>query len=217
VPLPPPTAIISYAHDGEAFNSRVIDLAGQLRSGGVDVELDAYNPHPTQGWAKWMERQLSSMDYIIIALTPRWITSFDQSDDRATGARYEGAIISSMLLRNGVSYERIAVTYFDPALVERIPPILHSCARYDLSSSAVVNQLYEFLTAQAKIEKPPHLATSLKLLATTRIRRNGFGLLVTFADFYSRLYERTDGCFTRSAQILKKRKVTKVKEPSGLI
>jgi hypothetical protein len=153
--MKPPTAIISYAHGAEIFNQSIVELARQLRTKGVDVELDTYNSHPTQGWAKWMEQQLALSDFIIIVLSQPWIASFNQVDDRPTGARYEGALISAILLGNGVRYDRIALVYYERAITELIPFILSGCSRYNLTTPGEFDNLYAFLTGQKKLEEPP--------------------------------------------------------------
>lgn len=54
----PTKVFLSYSHDNEQHSQRVLTLANQLRSHGVDAELDQYVTRPLQGWPRWCEDQL---------------------------------------------------------------------------------------------------------------------------------------------------------------
>src|SRR5450631_4157724 len=98
------TAFISYAHDTEAHKARVRTFADQLRHDGVDAMIDQYEPHPPEGWPKWMEKQMAR-NYLLIVLSPRFVDGFEQAETSLGGARYESAILSARLMREGVNYE----------------------------------------------------------------------------------------------------------------
>jgi len=163
-----PTAFVSYAHENETHRAKAIGLANRLRKEGVDASIDAYDNHPPEGWPKWMEKQ-SKSDYIIVILSERYIKGFNQEDDSASGARFEGAILSSKLLQSGVSFRNIALVCFDECSNVQIPDVLVGCTRYFVDRQGEYEKLYTFVTGQPLIEKPtlgkivifpPHLLPS---------------------------------------------------------
>jgi hypothetical protein len=41
---------ISYSHDSDEHRDQILDLSKRLRDGGIDCEIDQYDPSPEQGW-----------------------------------------------------------------------------------------------------------------------------------------------------------------------
>ncbi len=106
-----PTAFISYAHDTEPHKVRVRTLADRLGHEGVDAMIDQYEPHPSEGWPKWMEKQMAR-NYLLIVLSPRFVEGFEQAETSMGGARYKSVILSARLLRQGVNYSHTALAVF---------------------------------------------------------------------------------------------------------
>lgn len=149
-----PTAFITYSHDNDGHCAKAISLANRLREDGVDVSIDAYEPHPSEGWPKWMERQFQQ-EYLIIVLSPRYINDFNQDRPSHSGARYEGAIVSALLLRRGVAFDKIAIVCFENWPDLDVPLVLSGCTRYCTDQPADYKKLFAFLTGQTLIVKPP--------------------------------------------------------------
>ena len=78
---------------------------------GVDAMIDQYEPHPSEGWPKWMEKQMAR-NYLLIVLSPRFVEGFEQAETSMGGARYESVILSARLLRQGVNYSHTALAVF---------------------------------------------------------------------------------------------------------
>jgi hypothetical protein len=151
----PRTAFITYAHDSLTHEERVLALANNLRAAGVDVQIDQYEPHPNEGWAKWMEGKFTKSDAILIAPSEKYLERYAQETGAGTGARFEGAILTSMLLKNGVSFEKFAVVLFDPDGARFIPDLMHACPRYNVSRPNEYDRLYGWLTNQNRVVPPP--------------------------------------------------------------
>jgi hypothetical protein len=90
---------ITYAHENLAHERRVLKFANELRAGGVDAEIDQYEPHPAEGWTKWMEHQFSTSDAILVVPSQMYLTRYRQDSGIGTGARFEAAILSNILAR----------------------------------------------------------------------------------------------------------------------
>lgn len=83
------------------------------------------------------------------------MSAFNQDTDGASGARFEGALISAALMSNGVNYAKKAVVCFDEYSNVEVPLILRSCPRYYLDRDGEYDKLYAFLTSQVIVERPP--------------------------------------------------------------
>ncbi|MCA9710484.1 MAG: toll/interleukin-1 receptor domain-containing protein, partial [Myxococcales bacterium] len=44
------TVFISYSHESDEHQRRVLGLANQLRKDGLDARLDQYESNPPEGW-----------------------------------------------------------------------------------------------------------------------------------------------------------------------
>jgi SEFIR domain len=146
---------ITYAHETVLLNDRVLELADRLRVDGVDASIDKYEHHPAQGWPKWMEQQLREAEAIVMVPSERYLNSYNQDAGVGSGSRFEGAIISSMLVKSGVSFARMAVVAFDEGQTRFIPDAFHGCPRYDLSTAEGYELLYRWLTDQPLVTAPP--------------------------------------------------------------
>ncbi|MBV1795823.1 SEFIR domain-containing protein [Siccirubricoccus sp. G192] len=148
-----PTVFISYSHESEEHRTKALTLSNRLRNEGVDASIDAYVQHPEEGWPKWMERQFRST-FLVVILSPRYVRDFNQESVSSSGARYEGGMLSSLLLDNGLSFRRMAIVCFDAWPNLEIPPILSGCTRYCIDRPGEYEKLYAFLTGQSLVEKP---------------------------------------------------------------
>lgn len=189
-----PTAFISYAHENDSHRTKAIGLANRLRIEGVDASIDAYDIHPSEGWPKWMEKQFKS-DYIIVILSERYIREFNQEVDNASGARFEGAILSSILLRNGLSFKNIALVCFSECADIKVPNVLFGCTRYYIDKQGEYEKLYAFLTSQALLEKPELgrvIVFPRNLPPSFKIEDQTFEF---YANLYGPIWKTTEGYF----------------------
>lgn len=145
---------ITYAQENEQFKTGVLSLADRLRGEGVDVRIDQYDSHPPQGWTRWMEDQFSHAERIIVVPSPKYLDRYSQTDGKGSGARFEAAILRTLLLKNGVSFEKIAVATLSRGDQDYIPDLLHGCSRYGLADDSGYENLYRWLTQQPAITAP---------------------------------------------------------------
>jgi hypothetical protein len=145
---------ITYAHDNLAHERKVLELANKLRVNGVDAQIDQYEPHPPQGWPKWMEDQFLKADAILVIPSEKYLERYSQMAGVGSGARFESAILTSVLLKNGVSFEKVAIVLLNTGDASFIPDLLHGCTRYDVSRPDQYDPLYRWLTDQRGIVRP---------------------------------------------------------------
>mgnify|MGYP003667574620 CR=1 FL=1 len=92
----PPRAFISYSWSSPDHEARVLDLATDLRSAGVDATLDKWDLREGQESAAFMEQMVTDKDIqkVIIVSDQAYA---EKSDSRSGGAGTEAQIISPKL------------------------------------------------------------------------------------------------------------------------
>ena len=73
----PPRVFLSYSHDGEEHEQRVLGLATRLRDEGIDAWIDRYSAGPEEGWPRWVADQLKRADFVISVCTMSYRRSFE--------------------------------------------------------------------------------------------------------------------------------------------
>lgn len=64
-----PKVFISYSHDSRAHADCVLAFADRLRRDGLDAILDQYVVAPSEGWPRWMDREIRDADYVLMLCT----------------------------------------------------------------------------------------------------------------------------------------------------
>jgi hypothetical protein len=64
-----PRVFISYSHDSPQHDRQVLGLVDRLRVEGIDCMIDQYEPAPSSGWPRWMERQIREADFVLMVCT----------------------------------------------------------------------------------------------------------------------------------------------------
>jgi hypothetical protein len=145
---------ITYAQENPHFKDQVLKFADKLRISGVDSRIDQYESHPAEGWPRWMENQFVEADRIIVVPSKTYLERYEQSTGIGSGARFEAAILRSQLMKNGVSFEKLAIAMFAKDDSIYIPDLLHGCSRYLVSNDIGFENLYRWLTNQPEITAP---------------------------------------------------------------
>ncbi len=151
-----PTAFLSYSHDSNEHADNVLALADRLRSEGIDVRLDQYEPAPTEGWPRWMDRQINECDYVLCVCTATFYRRVmgQEESGKGLGVRWEGNLIYQHLYDAGAITEKfipILYTYSSPA---QIPPPLKGYTHYYADREDEYEKLYWRLRGLERKEKP---------------------------------------------------------------
>jgi len=148
---------ISYTHDSAEHRARVLDLAQQLRADGVDCWLDAFVlGHPEEGWPLWMDRQIESSDFVLLACTETYHRRFsgDERSGEGLGGTWESNLTRDHLYAGQGSNRKFVPILFAGGLVEHVPMVLRGrCTRYTIP--AEYESLLRYLTAQPSVVPEP--------------------------------------------------------------
>jgi hypothetical protein len=147
---------ISYSQDSLAHSTRVLDLANQLRSHGIDVEIDQYIDDPSQGWPTWMLDMVTTSRYVLLVPSEGYAAKLNRRDHSTLGrgARWEGAIITQILYENQGLESKIIPILMGENQEEYIPIFLRGRTFYIISREDDYLKLYRRLTNQRGIIKP---------------------------------------------------------------
>lgn len=87
-----PKVFISYSHDSIEHKRRVRNLSDRLRREGIDSNIDQYEQSPSEGWPRWMERQIEEADFVLVVCTETYERRFRGVEEpgRGLGGSWEG-------------------------------------------------------------------------------------------------------------------------------
>ncbi|MCA9706719.1 MAG: TIR domain-containing protein [Myxococcales bacterium] len=151
-----PTSIfISYSHDSDTPEQQVLALANKLRHQGIDVRLDQYETHPSEGWPRWTERQLDECDFVLLICTPTYRRRYERQDAPGAGdlVEWEALIIERLLVEAGARNDKLLPVLLPEGTEQDIPQQLRSFTHYRLPEA--YEALYRRLTDQPKTPAPP--------------------------------------------------------------
>jgi hypothetical protein len=156
-PERPPKVFISYSQDSPDHMARVLKLADQLRTDGVDADIDQYESAPPQGWPTWMERQISDSDFILIVCTEVYKRRADGKEEygKGRGVIWESILTTQYLYNAATNNTRFIPVLLEKSHVEFIPLHLQPASYYCIAAEEGYVDLYRRLTNQPKIVKPP--------------------------------------------------------------
>lgn len=119
----PARVFLSYSHDSENHRRNIADLAQELRSKGLDAQIDQYaESKPPLSWPHWMSEQLREADFVLLVFTETYARRFEGRERPGVGlgARWEGAIVTSDLYHeesDTVKYIPVVVAADDSRLI----------------------------------------------------------------------------------------------------
>lgn len=153
----PPKVFISYSHDSQAHKDRILALADRLREGGIEADLDQYNPAPPEGWPCWMLNRVEEANFVLIACTERYDLRRRGKEEpgKGKGATWEGGVIFQELYNAQGYNSKFIPIIFTVEDSSFIPSPLQSTTRYELHNDDGYNLLYRRLTSQPETLKPP--------------------------------------------------------------
>jgi len=153
-PHEPVHAVISYAHGPD--DERVIEFADQLNNDGIDCDVDAYVSEPAEGWARWMNAQMTDR-VVLVACSSDYYRRFrlEEKPGVGLGATFESGLLIQRVLESQGANRSVIPVLLRPEDAAFIPEFLRDVTRYDLSREGDYEKLHRRLTQRPTRQKPP--------------------------------------------------------------
>lgn len=157
-----PRVFISYSQDSPEHAERVLELANELRADGIDGWIDRFEPHPAQGWHRWMQEEITRASFVVLICTRVYRQKFEGRSDPegavwpgASGREvsWEGQILSQEVYDARGVNPRIVPVLFDGEPDAAVPLIMRAYTVYRLPDG--YEMLYRRLTRQPEVVAGP--------------------------------------------------------------
>lgn len=151
-----PTVFISYSHDSTEHMDRVLALSDRLRDEGIDCILDQYETSPSQGWTRWMDRNIRDADFVLMVCTETYYrrVMLDEKPGTGLGVKWEGKLINQHIYQADSLNTKFIPVLFDFGKVKHIPTPLQDATYYPVDTKQGYEDLYRRLTNQPPVKKP---------------------------------------------------------------
>lgn len=148
-----PKVFISYSHQDEQYEAKVLQFTNRLRRDGIDADIDLYNEAPSEGWPRWMENQIHNSDFVIVINSKSYFEKFYTHDGK--GINWEANILYQVLYDNTTLNANIIPVFFNQDEVQYILTPLKPYTYYDIGTDSGYEKLYWRLRGVNRVSKPP--------------------------------------------------------------
>lgn len=149
-----PIVFISYSHDDEEHQDKVLEFSNKLRGEGIDCVLDQYEESPPEGWPKWMDRGIRKSEFVLLICTETFYNRLAGEDSNGKGVQWESTIIYQHLYKNIENNTKFIPVVFKDKNIEFIPEPIQGVTYYDVSNKEGYDKLYWRLRGVKTTEKP---------------------------------------------------------------
>lgn len=148
-----PRVFISYAHDGEALQGKVLELSETLRAWGVHTTVDLYVEEPPGGWRRWMNTEIGSADFVLVVCTALYRKRVEEAERSkgGLGSKWEGSIIFQGVYESGGFDQKVIPILFSKAHSKFIPVDIRHKNYYCIDSKEGFERFYRRITSQPEI------------------------------------------------------------------
>jgi hypothetical protein len=156
---------ISYAHESDQLSDNVLDFSNFLRSKNIDSEIDQYEEAPSEGWPKWMLRQIQEADYVLVACSKLFYERANDvtSSTDGLGVKWETNLILQLLYTMSTNNVKFIPIIFNSNEKDFIPLPLQPYTYYNISNIQDKEKLKNRLLGIAGTKRP-ELGKEEKLL-----------------------------------------------------
>ena len=147
---------ISYSHDSEEHQQKVLEFVDRLRDEGIDCIIDQYEESPPEGWVRWAINQIEEAEFVLVVCTEQYSQLFAGKGETVGGqaANWQGAIITQTIYDTQANNTKFIPISFSAQDSAHIPGILRSATAYLIDTVTGYEQLYRRLTNQFATPMP---------------------------------------------------------------
>jgi tetratricopeptide (TPR) repeat protein len=215
-----PKVFISYSHDSREHSNHVRELSDRLRADGIDCALDQYEFPPSEGWPRWMDKQMRDTDFVLMICTETYYHRVmgEEEQGKGLGVRWEGHLIYQQLYDQQTVNAKFIPVLLESGAADYVPAPLQGVAHYPVYNEDGYEDLYRYLTQQPRFPKPAlgklrifRSAQPLQALEPKERKRDLFAAQLTNLPFErnpyftgrENIFKRLDNAFTENnAQVI---------------
>lgn len=148
---------VSFSHDSQAHEERVLAFAHRLSGlGGLQIILDFWDPHPVEGWPRWMEKHVRESDFVLLVCTETYHrrVTLNEEPGKGYGATWEGNLISNAFYKERTLSSKFIPVLFSAEDAEFIPMAFYGKTNHRIDQDWGIESLYRELTGQP-LHVPP--------------------------------------------------------------
>lgn len=147
---------ISYAHESDQLADNVLAFSNYLRSKGIDSEIDQYEEAPSEGWPKWMSRQIQEADYVLVVCSKLFYERANDvtSSTDGLGVKWETNLILQQLYTISTSNNKFIPIIFNSDDKGFIPLPLQPYTYYKVSNNESKEKLKNRLLDISETKRP---------------------------------------------------------------
>jgi serine/threonine protein kinase len=154
----PIKVFISYSKDSEKHCDLVRSLADQLTKDGISCILDQYldNGFPGEGWATWLDKNISKADYVLIICTEVYYRGVrgELGVNAGRGVKFEFDLTINEIYKDKSQIHRVIPVLFNENDNQYIPNRLMDLTYYCLDFPREYEALYRRITEQMSKKRP---------------------------------------------------------------
>ena len=152
----PPKVFISYSHDSDEHEERVLNLADRLANDGIDVDLDQFVSPPPASWPIWMERAIKAANFVLVVCSKNYLAKVKGKVKRGTGkgVKWESLLSYQEIYDNDSDSSKYIPVLLKGGRYEDIPDPLRGGNHYKPEEDGEYEKLLRHITNQPSTPKP---------------------------------------------------------------
>lgn len=153
----PPRVFVSYSHDSAVHADSVLQLSDRLRAAGIDAIIDQYELSPSEGWPRWMEKQIQCASFVLMVCTEhyRHLVMGDGVTGIGHDACWQGNLIYQHIYNAGTHNIKFIPILFEHGSYDHIPTPLQGTTHYHLETDEAYERLLNHLLGRPPANKQP--------------------------------------------------------------
>lgn len=147
-----PKVFISYSHVDAEYEAKMFEFANRLREDGIDANIDLYEDAPKEGWQRWMEKEISKSDYVLIVCSISYWEKF--YNNHAKGISWEVNLIYQLFYDTSCKNSKFIPVFWNNGDEQYILTPLKSSTYYNIGTENGYQNLWRRLLGIQKYKKP---------------------------------------------------------------
>jgi len=123
MPTSPPRVFVSFAHESDEHDRKIIVLVDALRGHGIDAICYLQKDWYDEGFILWMEKEIKTATWILMVCTElyRKRSEGEEAEGKGLGVIWESRIIRNLLHQSGETNHKFIPIVLEAAHRKYVP------------------------------------------------------------------------------------------------